>query len=117
MKHFYNTLFLNNRFFYALAIIAILFVVGFFAPIFFEVSKVLLFMLTFLTIIDVLLLYQTKKGIEIERNLPERLSNGDENKISLLLKNNYPFITHLSLIEELPFQFQKRGFLTTYSTG
>ncbi len=111
MKKIINTLFLNNRLFYALGIIATLFVVGFFAPIFFEVSKVLLFMLVILTIIDVLLLYQTKKGIEIERYLPERLSNGDENKVSLFIKNNYPFVAHLSLIEELPFQFQKRDFI------
>lgn len=111
MKHFYNTLFLNNRFFYALGMIATLFVVGFFAPIFFEIAKVLLFMLIVLVIIDVFLLYQTKKAIQIERFLPERLSNGDENKISLNIQNKYPFVAHLSLIEELPFQFQKRDFI------
>tara|TARA_R110002126_G_scaffold255719_2_gene398775 strand:+ start:4206 stop:5540 length:1335 start_codon:yes stop_codon:yes gene_type:complete len=111
VKKFYTTLFLNNRFFYALSIVATLFVVGFFAPIFFEISKVLLFMLIVLVCIDILILYQTNKGIEIERNLPERLSNGDENKIALLLKNKYPFVAHLSLIEELPFQFQKRDFI------
>ena len=43
--------------------------------------------------------------------LPERLSNGDENRVSLNLVNNYPFVAHLSLIEELPFQFQKRDFI------
>ncbi|WP_439131039.1 DUF58 domain-containing protein [Polaribacter sp.] len=111
MKHFYNTLFLNNRFFYLLGGIATLFVVGFFAPLFFEISKIMLFMLVVLVCIDILMLYQTKKAIQIERNLPERLSNGDENKISLHIKNNYPFIAHLSLIEELPFQFQKRDFI------
>lgn len=111
MKKIINTLFLNNRFFYALGIIATLFVVGFFAPLFFEISKVLLFMLLVLVFIDILILYQTKKAITIERILPERLSNGDENKISLHLKSKYPFITHLSLIEELPFQFQKRDFI------
>lgn len=111
MKNFYNTLFLNNRLFYCLAIIAILFVVGFFAPIFFEISKVLLFMVIVLTIIDVFILYSTKNAIEIERFLPERLSNGDENKISLQIKNKYPFVAHLSLIEELPYQFQKRDFI------
>ncbi len=68
-------------------------------------------MLVVLVCIDILMLYQTKKAIQIERNLPERLSNGDENKISLHIKNNYPFIAHLSLIEELPFQFQKRDFI------
>jgi uncharacterized protein (DUF58 family) len=110
LKQFYNTLFLNNRFFYFLASIAILFLVGFFAPLFFEISKVLLFMLSVLIIIDVFILYNSKDAIEVERFLPERLSNGDENKISLTLKNKYPFVTHLSLIEELPYQFQKRDF-------
>ncbi|WP_339663166.1 DUF58 domain-containing protein [uncultured Polaribacter sp.] len=110
MKHFYNTLFIHKRFFYALATIAILFVVGFFAPVFFEISKVLLFVLIILTLVDIFILYKTKNAITVERYLPERLSNGDENKITLELKNNYPFEAHLSLIEELPFQFQKRDF-------
>lgn len=111
MKHFYNTLFLNNRFFYALAIIAILFVVGFFVPVLFIISKVLLFMLLVLTVLDVYILYQTKKAIEVIRYLPERLSNGDENRVALALKNKYAFSVHLSLIEELPYQFQKRDFI------
>ncbi|TXD58275.1 DUF58 domain-containing protein [Polaribacter sp. IC066] len=85
--------------------------IGFFAPFFFELSKVLLFMLIILTCIDVVLLYQPKKGIRIDRNLPERLSNGDENKISIAIKNDYAFVAHLSLIEELPYQFQKRDFI------
>ena len=110
MKHYYNTLFLNNRFFYFLAGIAALFVVGFFAPIFYEISKMLLFILSVLTIVDVFILYKTKNAINVDRTLPERLSNGDENKISLTLKNEYPFTVNLSLIEELPFQFQKRDF-------
>ncbi len=110
MKKLYNTLFLNNRFFYSLTAIALLFVVGFFAPIFFEISKVFLFILSTLTIIDVIILYKTKDAIIVERFLPERLSNGDENKISLELSNRFPFVAHLSLIEELPYQFQKRDF-------
>lgn len=67
-------------------------------------------MLSILTIVDIFILYKTKNAIEVERFLPERLSNGDENKISLTLKNQYPFIAHLSLIEELPYQFQIRDF-------
>jgi uncharacterized protein (DUF58 family) len=67
-------------------------------------------MLLVLTIVDIFILYNTKNAIEVERFLPERLSNGDENKISLTLRNQYPFVAHLSLIEELPYQFQKRDF-------
>ena len=47
----------------------------------------------------------------MERSLPERLSNGDENKISIHLKNNYKIATNSILIEELPYQFQKRDFI------
>jgi uncharacterized protein (DUF58 family) len=87
-----------------------LFVVGYFIPVFFEISKVLLFMLFVLTIIDIIILYNTQNGIKVSRFLPERLSNGDENKISLSIKNQYPFVANLSIIEELPYQFQKRDF-------
>ncbi|WP_439129463.1 DUF58 domain-containing protein [Polaribacter sp.] len=111
MKHLYKTLFLNNRFFYLLACIAILFVVGFFAPLFYDISKILLFVLGLLLVIDVFLLYNLQKGITLHRTLPERLSNGDANKVSLQLQNNYSFTTHLSIIEELPYQFQKRNFV------
>jgi uncharacterized protein (DUF58 family) len=86
-------------------------VVGFFVPLFFDVSKVLLFILAILTFVDILILYNTKQAIHIQRILPERLSNGDENKITLNLLNSYAFNAHLSIIEELPYQFQKRDFI------
>lgn len=111
MEGLYKSLFFNNRLFYILALITVLFVVGFFIPIFFDISKVLLFVLLLLTVIDFFILYSVKNGILIERNLPEKLSNGDENKITLYIKNNYQFSTFSSLIEELPYQFQKRDFI------
>lgn len=111
MKNLYNTLFLNNKFFYYLAIIALFFVVGFFVPIFFDISKVLLFILVVLTVVDIFMLYTIKNGITVKRFLPERLSNGDKNKISLEFESFYGFLVNLMIIEELPYQFQKRDFL------
>ena len=110
MKKLYNSLFLNNRLFYILAVISVLFVVGFFVPIFFDISKVLLFILLLLILVDIFILFNKKEGVYLERILPERLSNGDENKITLIIKNKYNFKSYLSIIEELPFQFQKRDF-------
>lgn len=110
MKKLYHTLFLNNRLFYILASIAMLFVVGFFVPILFPISKVLLFIVSLLVIVDIFILFHKKNGVTMERFLPEKLSNGDDNKITLQIKNNYSFISHLSIIEELPYQFQKRDF-------
>ncbi|WP_159023333.1 DUF58 domain-containing protein [Formosa sp. L2A11] len=111
MKKLYSALFLNNRFFYILAVIAMLFVVGFFVPFVFYVSKILLFTLSLLVLVDIIILFNKTNGIIIDRVLPERLSNGDDNKITLHAQNKYAFVSHLSIIEELPFQFQKRDFI------
>lgn len=111
MKKLYNTLFLNNRFFYFLGGICVLFIFGFFASLLFTIAKIGLLVLVVLTIIDVFLLYNSKKGISTERVIPERLSNGDKNKITLTFYNHYYFITAIKVIEELPFQFQKRNFI------
>lgn len=110
MKKLYQSLFLNNRLFYGLSIIAIFFVIGFFVPFFFKIAQVCLFTITALTIIDIFIVYSESNGVTIERSLPERLSNGDQNKISLEITNHYKFVTHIKIIEELPHQFQKRNF-------
>lgn len=68
-------------------------------------------MLVILTVIDIFVLFNLKEGVQVENLLPERLSNGDENTIELNFKNNYGFNAYLKIIEELPFQFQKRDFI------
>jgi uncharacterized protein (DUF58 family) len=86
-------------------------VLGFFVSLFFDVAQIALFVLSVLTMADAVLLYKTKSGITLHKIIPERLSNGDDNKISLDFYNNYSFLTNLNIIEELPFQFQKRDFI------
>lgn len=110
MKKLYHTLFLNNRLFYGLGVIAIFFVIGFFVPFFFKIAQVCLFTIGTLAIIDIFIVYSEANGVTIARSLPERLSNGDENTVSMEVKNDYKFVVHLKIIEELPYQFQKRNF-------
>ncbi|EGV44456.2 DUF58 domain-containing protein [Bizionia argentinensis JUB59] len=62
-----------------------------------------------LILVDSILLFK-QKGIEAKRQLPEKLSNGDDNPIEITLKNIYNFNVHLKLIDEMPFQYQKRDF-------
>ena len=42
--------------------------------------------------------------------MPEKLSNGDENPITIKLKNQYSFTVFAKVIDEIPFQFQMRNF-------
>lgn len=108
MKNLIETFFLNHRFFYILAGIVSLMVIAFFAQFIFWVSIILLSLLLIITLFDTYLLYANVDKLEARRIIPERLSNGDDNKIILHISNPYPFNTTIQILEELPVQFQKR---------
>jgi uncharacterized protein (DUF58 family) len=57
---------------------------------------------------DVLLLWSKRKGIFARRDLMEKLSNGDLNDVSIHIENKYLFPVFLTVIDELPVQFQAR---------
>ncbi len=61
--------------------------------------------------VDYLLLFNPKNALQAQRILPEKLSNGDENFVKIDIKNNYNFKIKTKVIDEIPFQFQKRDFL------
>ena len=88
--------------------------VSFIFPQLFSVAKLLFYILVALLITDVIILLASKGGIVGQRLLPEKLSNGDDNPIEISVKNQYLFSTTLKLIDELPFQFQKRDFLISF---
>ncbi|WP_438962592.1 DUF58 domain-containing protein [Nonlabens sp.] len=63
-----------------------------------------------LFIIDFIILYKVKNGINGSRTIPDKLSNGDDNPIDIRITNNYPHEVELKVIDEIPVQFQKRDF-------
>ncbi|MCL8006524.1 DUF58 domain-containing protein [Gelidibacter japonicus] len=44
------------------------------------------------------------------RILPDKFSNGDNNQVEISIENHYPFAIDLTIIDEIPFQFQVRDF-------
>lgn len=74
-----------------------------------SIVSALFFVAIGLVVVDLILLFK-QTGISASRILPEKLSNGDDNPIEISLQNNYNFTTDLLLIDELPFQYQKRDF-------
>jgi len=103
-------LYIEIFFFYALGFIVFLFVLAFFYYPFFAVAKALLLALVVFTLLDLLVLFNTSRGLSARRILPEKLSNGDENTIEIYIKNHFTFPLKLIIIDEIPFQFQKRDF-------
>lgn len=106
VKPFY----IQNRFFYASLGIIILFIVSFVFPQWFNIVKLLLLALIALTLMDILILFFTKRGISASRKLPEKFSNGDQNAVQISLENYYTFPVHVRIIDEIPIQFQIRNF-------
>ena len=75
------------------------------------IPEIIFYAFLVLIIIDVVLLYGTKKGVFAKRHAPERLSNSDDNELGIYIENWYPFNIVAGIIDEIPFQFQKRDVL------
>ncbi|HRE52807.1 MAG TPA: DUF58 domain-containing protein [Flavitalea sp.] len=108
--NYLKPLFFSRRFYGIFAAIIFLFVLSFFFPPLLGVSRIILFLLFFLAAIDFALLFFPGKTISAVRDMPDRLSNGDSNTIKLTITNHYPFVSGIQAIDELPVQFQQRGF-------
>ncbi|WP_229724622.1 DUF58 domain-containing protein [Winogradskyella forsetii] len=109
MKRFFKHTYLTFRFFVVAMILVALFILAYIYPGLLSIVTILFFIAIGLVVVDLILLFK-QKGILASRILPEKLSNGDDNPIEISLQNNYNFTADLQLIDEMPFQYQKRDF-------
>ncbi|MDH5400084.1 MAG: DUF58 domain-containing protein [Cyclobacteriaceae bacterium] len=100
-------LYLSPRFFLAAGSLAVLYIVAYLFTAMYPLVNVLLYILIAGTLADIIVLFRIK-GLKGHRFTPEKLSNGDENEIRIYLEGFYPFICDLRVIDEIPFQFQRR---------
>lgn len=107
MRSFY----LNKIVYYIAGGAAVLYLISYFIPSFFGIGTLLLLLLFLAVLVDAFLIYTKKKGFVAERWVTDRFSIGDLNKVHLHLKNQYPFPVNLSVIDELPIEFQERNWL------
>jgi uncharacterized protein (DUF58 family) len=86
------------------------FIVSFFFPSLAEIPKICFQVFLVLVVLDYFFLFFFGKKPTAKRIISERLSNGDENKIELRIKNEFSFPVIIQVIDELPEQFQVRDF-------
>ncbi len=89
--------------------LALLFAISFAFPFLFALCKVVLYLVFLLVGLDVLLLFSKKEGVTSQRILPERFSNGDENEVELIFRNDFNFPIQATVLEEFPLQLQMRN--------
>jgi uncharacterized protein (DUF58 family) len=104
-----RALYLTNRLFIGVGILVVLFIGVFFLPPWtLIIPEVLFLAFLLLLVLDIILLYHLREGVLAKRETPERLSNGDDNKIQILVTSFYPIRVGINVIDEIPHQFQKR---------
>ncbi len=106
-----KSLYINQLFFNILLGIGGVFFISFFVQWLFYIAIALLIVFLLITFADIFILFSVKTGLEADHQLPERFSNGDDNTVVIHISNLYPFTVKLSVIDEVPFQFQNRNFL------
>lgn len=103
------------RLYLYLSIIILLFLLSYWIDVFYSIAWIGVVGLSVFILFDFIILFRAKNPIIAKRNLPNKLSNSDENVIWINVENKYFFKAKIDIIEELPVQFQKRDFKYGFS--
>ncbi|MDB4089296.1 DUF58 domain-containing protein [Flavobacteriales bacterium] len=103
-----KNLFLQNRLFVILLIIVVGFALSFGFSFLFPIFKVALLATVALLLVDIFILFFKKQIISVNREMSEQLSLGDINNVKLTISSSYTIPLDVEVIDELPFQLQKR---------
>lgn len=106
-----TTFYLNIVVYYLLGGIAACYLMSYFYEKLFSLATIMLLLLVAAIIIDTILVYASRKGFEVNRIVGDRFSLGDENKVVLELSSHYSFPVTISVIDEIPYQFQDRHWI------
>lgn len=106
----FKSFYIQPRFFYSGLFIIALFVFSYFIPVLFAVAQLTILVLLVLFFIDCSILFFGKNKIQGHRLLPDKFSNGDDNQVKITIDNNFGFMVNLTIIDEVPVQFQMRNF-------
>ena len=109
-KLFISSLFLSRRLYALMGTFSLFFFLSYALPWLFPLVKLALALFVLILLVDYLSLFLPKDPMALVRILPDRFSNGDDNPVKIQLLNRYRFKTTVSIIDEIPVQFQWRQF-------
>ena len=103
-------LFLPRRFFQLMGSLVVCFALGFPIPALFIVAQLLFIVFLGLIMLDAYLLFNKATKVKIRRRLPRLFGLGDDNNVQIEISNLAGITLDITLIDELPTQFQIRDF-------
>ncbi len=110
IQNTFTNLFLPNRFFMLSGAIVLLFVLSFLVSFLLPIALTALALFFIVVLFDIFSLFNPNVYIDCQRLLPKVFSLGDENPVRLQLHNQSNLDVDLTIIDEIPIQFQKRDF-------
>lgn len=101
-------MFLTRRFYVVALCVILLLGGGQWWGLLFVVGKVALCLWVLTLALDIVLLYAGNGRLEGVRCCADRLSNGDDNPVRLEVTNTYRLPLHVTAVDEVPVEFQRR---------
>lgn len=119
IKQYIGKLYFPTRFYIVVGACILMFVIAFFFPFLFPITKTIWYVILILLLFDYIFLFVLSKAPIAKRIIADRLSNGETNKVVLQITNQMRFEVMMEIIDELPIQFQMRDFVLkhTLSSG
>lgn len=106
----FKQLYITNLLIWILLSISLCFIISLWIPMMMMITQYLFLGVFIFVILEIFMFFDKKHKIKVERNYPEKLSNGDNNPLQITIKNTYPFDIKIEVIEEIPANFQIRTF-------
>lgn len=111
LRHIFKQFRFTKRTYTIVFVLIVLFVLAFLAPALYAFVNAAFLLFLMLILVDLILTFKHEHPVSAVRSPKHtRLSNGDENEISLKIESYYSIPIHLSVIDELPVQLQIRDF-------
>ncbi len=103
-------MYLTNRFFWLFGAITVLFAVAYPFGLLLPLAKTSFFVALALIAVDAALLFLRRPQVDAHRMLSPVFSMGDPNPVRIQLENRGTLHLSLTVVDELPIQFQRRDF-------
>jgi uncharacterized protein (DUF58 family) len=114
-----KSLYFNDRFYWIGGVVVIVFLISFFYTVILLPAKIILLTYGIILFTDLVFIFLFRGKPVAIREIAERMSNGDKNPVTVVVKNSYPFRVKMEIIDELPEQFQARNhfFNSIFNAG
>ncbi|MEZ5147727.1 MAG: hypothetical protein R2759_11815 [Bacteroidales bacterium] len=103
---FFRAIYVHKRFYVTGVLLVALFIIAAFVPALMLPARLATALFLALLLVDGIMLFGQRNGINARRVTAERYSNGDENRVELIVENNYAFRVQANIIDELPAIFK-----------